>query len=60
MERHRERAFDIEIFNVYPHAYAWRLRVDTEPPCVSMRVPLIESLGQLSSAPLKIMPKFAG
>jgi len=25
---------------VYPHAYAWRLRVDTEPPCVSMRVEL--------------------
>jgi hypothetical protein len=30
--------FDIEIFYVYPHAYAWRFRVDTEPPCVSMRV----------------------
>ena len=22
---------------IYPHAHAWRLRVDTEPPCVSMR-----------------------
>src|ERR1700722_5677716 len=32
------RSFDIEIFRVYPHAYAWRLSVDTEPPCVSMRV----------------------
>src|SRR3984957_13248013 len=32
------RSFDIEIFCVYPHAYAWRLSVDTEPPCVSMRV----------------------
>src|ERR1700722_7167961 len=32
------RSFDIEIFCVYPHAYAWRFRVDTEPPCVSMRV----------------------
>ena len=23
---------------VYPHAYAWRLSADAEPPCVSMRV----------------------
>src|SRR3984957_8435763 len=30
--------FDIEIFYVCPHAYAWRFRMDTEPPCVSMRV----------------------
>src|SRR5580658_10357154 len=26
------------IFYVCPHAYAWRFRVDTEPPSVSMRV----------------------
>ena len=30
--------FDIGDLSVYPHAYAWRLGVDTEPPCVSMRV----------------------
>src|SRR5580704_11933406 len=23
---------------VYPHAYAWRLSIHPEPPCVSMRV----------------------
>jgi hypothetical protein len=28
----------LEIFFVCPHAYAWRLKMDTEPPCVSMRV----------------------
>jgi hypothetical protein len=22
----------------YPHAYAWRLNLHAEPPCVSMRV----------------------
>ena len=48
---------------VNPHAYAWRLRVDTEPPCVSMRVdskrsPTSKSPGQLTSAGLCEPPIF--
>src|SRR5580704_3388143 len=42
---------------LYPHTYAWRLRVDTEPPCVSMRVDASISANRIAGTAYYQLPQ---